>query len=160
MESIANSKPESRKPNYNKWEDPISCKIINTRGVPAYIRNKLGLPWNSEYWDNKDKLIRDYELKISNEKLIKIKKVLVDKKIIEEVCYGILDDSILQFFWAINYSYQNRGPRGLSDFLRHVKDFTEKEKRKYYSRRNINISYGTGADLSTGSQNTTINQQQ
>lgn len=39
----------SRKPNYKKWICPIDGKVINSRGAPAYLRNKYNIPWDQKY---------------------------------------------------------------------------------------------------------------
>ncbi len=148
-----------RKPNFKKWQCPIFGTICNTRGVPSYIRNKFGLKCNPKYWDDKNKLIKDYNQKIANEKLIKIKKVLVDSRITEDVCFGIIEDCMKEFFWVLKYSYKNKGSRGLSELLQAIKDMRYTEKKKFHSRLNINNDHGTGADLFTGSQDTSISEE-
>ena len=126
----------ARKPNHKTWECPIWGKICNTRGVPTYVRNKLGLPWDEEYWHNHSKLMKDYQLKISNQKLLKIKKVLIDKRIPEEEYSEILQNLILEFFWSTRLTYQNKGPLGLSEMLRYMKNYNEIERKKYFDQFN------------------------
>ncbi len=41
-----------RKPNKNIWVCPFTGKEINSRGVPAYLRNKYKLRWKQEYLTN------------------------------------------------------------------------------------------------------------
>ena len=107
----------------------------------------MGLPWVAAYWHRPDILKEDYQLRISNQKLLKIKKIIIDNNIQEEDCYEILEKSIIDFFWAINFSYKNNGPHGLSDFSRYIKNYTDRERQKYYNRLGNNTDHGTGTDI-------------
>jgi len=44
-----------RKPNFKKWTCPLDGKILNSRGAPAYLRNKYKISWDKKF-------LRDAEL--------------------------------------------------------------------------------------------------
>ena len=54
---------KQRKPNLKKWSSPFEDKEINSSGVPAYVRNKLKLPWKPEYMTDRELLLKDFKKK-------------------------------------------------------------------------------------------------
>lgn len=62
MNNQLNIYPEKRKTNCKKWICPFTGKEINTRGVPAYLRNKYNIQkWKKEYLTHPELLRRRKE---------------------------------------------------------------------------------------------------
>jgi hypothetical protein len=50
-----------RKSNLKNWICPIDGKTINSRGAPAYLRNKYNIPWNQKFLKEPSLLLEGIE---------------------------------------------------------------------------------------------------
>jgi hypothetical protein len=58
----------TRKPNLKKWICPIDGKAINSRGAPAYLRNKYKISWDKKFLRNAE-LLREKMIYHENNQL-------------------------------------------------------------------------------------------
>lgn len=65
--------PQRRKANCKKWRCPFTGKEINTRGVPAYLRNKYGLPWDKKFLSKPEIVLKKYKQKSIENKLARLR---------------------------------------------------------------------------------------
>jgi hypothetical protein len=48
-----------RRPNLKKWICPIDGKVMNSRGAPAYLRNKFNIQWNKKFLRSPDLICKN-----------------------------------------------------------------------------------------------------
>ncbi|HUX58943.1 MAG TPA: hypothetical protein VMV77_18370 [Bacteroidales bacterium] len=79
-----------RKPNFKKWVCPFDGKAINSRGAPAYLRNKYNVPWNKEFLNNPHLLWSIDDWRSKDELYIKIRGMFPIHKendeLIDKIC--------------------------------------------------------------------------
>ena len=69
-----------RKPNYKKWSCPIDGKEVNSRGAPAYVRNKFNIPWNKDFLANPKLLVDIKDFRLKDEYYLKIRGLFTISK--------------------------------------------------------------------------------
>jgi len=80
-----------RKLNNNKWCCPLDGKIMNSRGAPAYLRNRYQIPWNKEYLINPHLLCKKEDWRSKEKLYIKIRGIFPTLKENDELVGNICE---------------------------------------------------------------------
>jgi len=65
--------PKKRKANCKKLICPFTGREIDTRGVPAYLRNKYGIRWERDFLTNSELVLKKSKQKEIEDKLAKFR---------------------------------------------------------------------------------------